>query len=157
MRSIKEGETMKKIICACLLTLYSLHTTNSYAECKKPTNYKTYYSYTIYYATPKDQPNALYLVLTKTPRGLFGGAPHRRKKNEPLIHFEQYKKPLDKSNTKIACVDYGDFIKAINSDQPAHNIRIPSGEQYITLSKIIAREFRNGHAQKGLERIIHQA
>jgi hypothetical protein len=152
---------MKKILRSWLLTFCSLYIPLSYADCTKPTkcdkptNYKTYYSYTIFLTKPDKQPHNFYLVLTSTPHKLFGGQPHVRNKEEPLIHFAQYKKNIDNSNPKIAFVEYQDFIDAINSDQPAHNIRIRSEERYITLSKIVAREFRNGYAKKTLEKIAH--
>lgn len=157
---IEKGELgMKKILSTWLLTFCSLYIQLSYADCTKsikcdkPTNYKTYYSYTIYLTKPDKQPKNFYLVLTSTPHKLFGGEPHKRGKNEPLIHFAQYEKPIDRSNPKIALVGYQDFIDAINSDQPAHNVRVRAGEQYITLSKIVSREFRNGYAKKTLEKI----
>jgi hypothetical protein len=145
---------MKKNICACWLAVCSLYGPYCFTKCNKPTAYKSYYSYIIYLTKQDKQLDNFFLVLTKTPHGLFGGEPHKRTKNEPLIRFEQYKKTIDPSNPHIVCVDYGDFIKAIHSDQPSHNIRIPSGERYITLSKIMAREFRNGIAQKTLEKIV---
>lgn len=152
---------MQKILSTWLLMCCSFYISLSYAKCTtstkcdKPTNYKTYYSYTIFLTKPDKQPKNFYLVLTSTPHKLFGGMPHIRNKNEPLISFAPYKGTIDKSNQKIAFVEYQDFIDAINSDQPAHNVRVRSGEQYITLSKIVTREFRNGYAKKTLEKIAH--
>ena len=138
-----------------LLMLGVLYTPYYFARCDIPTYYKNCYYYTVYLTKPEKAPDNFYLVLTSNQHSLYGGQRHKRMATEPLIHFEQYKQTQKKSASNLAFVQYQDFMDAINSDQPAHNVRVRAGDHYITLSKIFVREFRNGIAGKTLNKIIH--
>ena len=69
-----------------------------------------------------------------------------REPGDDVILFDYYSGDIKALDKNQAAIHYLDFIDALNSDQPAHNVRVRSGDRYITLSKIFVREFRNGFA-----------
>jgi hypothetical protein len=120
-------------------------------RCDLATQYKNYYYYTVYLTEPEKTPADFHLVLTGNRHSLYGGKPSKRTCNEPIIRFEPYQQP--NRDPQLAFVQYQDFLDAINSDQPAHSVRVRSGDRYITLSKIFVRAFRNGQAGQALNKI----
>ena len=125
------------------------------AKCDAPTVYKTCHYYTVFLTRPDKSPENFYVVLTKDKHARYGGQCHQRLHCEPIIRFEQFDKSSSSKNQGLAFVHYNDFMDAINSDQPAHNVRVRSKDTYITLSKVFAREFRNGLAGSVLNKIVH--
>ena len=145
----------QRVVSSIMLGLLTISTVSCSAKCDAPTIYKTYHYFTVYLAKPEKTPENFYLVLTKNKHNRYGGQCHDRLHCEPIIRFEQYNKSKAPSNQSLAFVQYSDLMDAINSDQPAHNVRVRSGDHYITLSKLFVREFRNGLASGALARIIH--
>jgi len=129
--------------------ILGLATSMLYPRCNCPTWYKGFYSYTVYLTEPSSSPTDFYCVLTKNRHGLYGGQPQRRYDNEPLTLFITFDIPVDKQNH--ALVHYNDLMSAIDSDQPAHNVRVRAKDSLITLSKPLVRDLREGVARQALE------
>ena len=110
------------IIALGLLTIYGSF---SNAKCDRPTAYKSSHYYTVYLTKPETTPDNFYLVLIGNNHSLYGGQAHTRINNEPIIEFKHYRSK-NFLNPKLAFVHYRDFMDAINSDQPAHNVRVRS-------------------------------
>ena len=137
-----------------LLSLSTISASGIYGKCELPTAYKSLYYYTVFLTKPEKTADNFYLVLTKNNHSLYGGQCRLRKNCEPIIRFENYNAAHDSLSSQRSFVHYRDFSDAINSDQPAHNVRIRAGDRYITLTKITAREFRNGLAGHVLNTIV---
>lgn len=127
-----------------------------YAHCNKPTVYKSAHYYTIYVNGPIKEAESCTIVLTSNKHGLFGGEYHKKTNNEPLILFKKFNPQEVPNHKNLAFVQYQDFIEALDSDQPAHNVRVRSGDRYITLNKMCVRELRNGFAGKTLKKFAQQ-
>ncbi len=145
---------LKNRMC-CWIFLTIAYAPFIYSKCELPTIYKSYYSYTVFLTKPDKAADDFFLVLTKNKHSLYTGQSHRRMCDEPIIRFKRYNPIQHASNSSQALVHYHDFMDAINSDQPAHNVRVRSDDHYITLSKIFVREFRNGLAGRTLNRLVH--
>lgn len=137
-----------------ILNLLFIYVGSNYGRCDAPTTYKSYYYYTVFLTKPEKAPDDFYLVLTGNEHGLYGGESHKKTDCKPIVRFELYSDSQNKPTIKRVFVTYYDFMDAINSDQPAHNVRVKAGDQYIRLSKIFVREFRNGFAGRALNKIV---
>lgn len=144
----------KKYVAWGLSWVLTAYVSSVYGKCDLPTKYKSCYYYMIFVTKPEKMPGNFYLVLTKNKHSLYGGECHRKTNDEPIILFKSYDATKDPLSRSRAFVHYEDFMDAINSDQPAHNVRVRSGDHYITLSKVAAREFRNGLAGRVLNKIV---
>jgi len=128
-----------------------------YPRCNCPTWYKGFYSYTVFLTKPTNSPNDFYCILTKNRHGLYGGQPQKRYNDEPLTLFSTIGSTDHVDKQCHAFVHYNDLIHAIDSDQPAHNVRVRAQDSLITLCKPLVRDLREGYARKTLEEHINSS
>lgn len=131
-----------------------LATSMLYPRCNCPTWYKGFYSYTVFLTEPTSSPTDFYYILTKNRHGLYGGEPQKRYDDEPLTLFSIVDATDHIDKQSHAFVHYNDFMSAIDSDQPAHNVRVRAQDNLITLCKPLVRDFREGYARQTIEDYI---
>jgi hypothetical protein len=139
------------------ISILTLATSTLYPRCNCPTWYKGFYTYKVYLTKPTNSPTDFYCVLTKNRHGLYGGQPQRRYDNEPLTLFSTIASTDHIDKQCHAFVHYNDLMSAIDSDQPAHNVRVRAQDSLITLSKPLVRDLREGIARQTLETHIKKS
>lgn len=116
---------------------------------------KQYNHYTIY-VTQSEQANADYLlILSRNHHNCWGGQQRHRLPGESVIGFDWFSPTQDFHNSDHVTVSYKDFVQALDSNQPSHNVRVFIGNRPILLTKIMVRQFRNGPAAKDFNNFIN--
>jgi hypothetical protein len=126
---------------------FSALTLHPKCHCQK--QYKGVYSYTLYFIKPTNPLDDLYCVLTKNSHGYYDGQPNIRGGSEQRVLCTTIDTSLDQHNH--AFVRYNDLMRAIDSDQPAHNVRVIAQHDVITLSKPLVRSLRQSSTRRMIE------